>query len=178
MVDIELKNTLVLGGARSGKSIYAEKLVEVFGQGLYLATATAKESEDDNEMLQRILKHKKRRGKNWQTIEEPIDIVEVIDLNACSKRPILVDCLTLWLSNLMLAKKDVEYEVMKLRESLVNASGPLVLVSSEVGMGIVPSNNIAREFRDYAGYLHQKLANECKQVVFVVAGLPMIIKDE
>ena len=177
-MDANIKNTLVLGGARSGKSIYAEKLVEVYSQGLYLATAEVKESEDDNEMFQRILKHKNRRGRNWQTIEEPIDIVKVIELEASPKRPILVDCLTLWLSNVMLAEKDVEYEILKLRESLVNASGPLILVSSEVGMGIVPDNNIAREFRDYAGHLHQALANQCKHVVFVVAGLPMILKDE
>ena len=162
--------SLVLGGARSGKSAYAEKLIVVAaGGGTYVATAEAR----DAEMRTRIAEHRMRRGDKWRTIEAPRDIVGPLRREA---GPILVDCLTLWVSNLMEADADLGQECDALGTCLAEAKGPVVLVSNEVGLGIVPDNALARRFRDAAGKLNQRVAERAEQVVFVAAGLPMRLK--
>jgi adenosylcobinamide kinase / adenosylcobinamide-phosphate guanylyltransferase len=163
--------TLVLGGMRSGKSLYAEELIETCGKGLYLATAEAR----DEEMKQRIKRHKERRGKAWQTIEEPLDIVAVIQEN--TSRPILVDCLSLWVANLMEAGRDIEAETNALVRTLDSYKGHVVLVSNEVGLGGVSENALARAFCDQSGLLNQKVAAVADRVVFLAAGLPMVMKE-
>ncbi len=173
-----IKKTLILGGARSGKSRYGEKMVEEFGRGLYLATARAPGLGSDVEMATRIAKHKNRRSDIWRTIEEPLNIAEVIRKESSEKLPILVDCLTLWLSNLMFENFNLDKKIYELVETLEKAVGPVICVSNEVGMGIVPENRLAREFRDNAGRLNQKIAKASKQVVLVTAGIPMIVKDK
>lgn len=165
--------TLVLGGARSGKSAYAEALVEAAGRGLYLATAEA----GDAEMAERIRHHRRRRGESWVTIEEPLDLAGALKRHAAPERPILVDCLTLWLSNVMAAGRDPDDEALALAEGLSALSGPVVLVSNEVGLGLVPETSLGRAFRDHAGRLHQTIAREADRVVFIAAGLPLILKD-
>ena len=171
--------TFVLGGARSGKSLYAEGLVEGAGGGragggLYLATAEA----GDKEMAARIEEHKKRRGPDWTTIEEPLDITVALNRHAAPERPVLVDCLTLWLSNVMAAGRDVESEIRALVDCLGSLGGPVVLVSNEVGMGIVPDNALARSYMDHAGRMNQAVAEAAHRVVVVTAGLPQVLKDE
>ena len=166
--------TLVLGGARSGKSRYAETLVEAAGAGLYLATAQA----FDGEMEERIRLHKERRGDLWTTHEEPLNLAQAIAEQSGSNHMVLVDCLTLWLSNLMEAGKNVDAESAGLCETLKDAKGPVVLVSNEVGMGIVPENALSRAFRDHQGRLNQAVAAAADKVVFVAAGLPLVMKDE
>jgi len=169
-------STLVLGGARSGKSRYAEEQVEAYEKGLYLATAEA--LSDDAEMAARITKHQDRRGDVWKTIEEPLEIANIISSQSAADRPILVDCLTLWLSNLMFAKRDTDAATAELIAALEKSTAPVVLVSNEVGLGIVPENALAREFRDKAGIMNQVVAAACDRVVFMAAGLPLIMKDE
>lgn len=164
--------TLVLGGARSGKSRYAENLIEQAGGGIYLATAEA----HDDEMRTRIATHRQRRGDRWETREEPLNLIGA--LGKAAGRPVLVDCLTLWLSNLMLAERDLAAEVDALAGFLPKLDGPVVFVSNEVGLGIVPDNAMARAFRDAAGVMHQRIAEVAPRVVFVAAGLPMTLKDE
>src|ERR1700730_7563374 len=155
---------LVLGGARSGKSRYAEQAIEaVAGGGLYLATATV----GDAEMVARIAEHRPRRGPAWMTLEEPIEIASRIEAEARPDRPILVDCLTLWLSNLMHAGRDIDAETERLMGALSRARGPVVLVANEVGLGIVPENALARAFRDHAGRLNQRAAAAAERVVFL-----------
>lgn len=167
--------TLVLGGARSGKSRYAEGLIEARpGPWLYVATAQAW----DDEMRARIAEHRARRAPTWETVDAPRDLATVI-AGAPAGRPVLVDCLTLWLTNAMLDEAaDLKAETDALVEACRAAAGPLVLVSNEVGFGIVPENALARRFRDEAGRLHQRLAAIADRVVLVVAGLPMIIKGD
>lgn len=167
--------TLVMGGARSGKSTYAESLVEeAAANGLYIATATA----TDREMAARIAQHRERRGPFWTTVEEPIHVAHAIETYALPGRPILVDCLTLWLSNLMLEGRSVDAEADRLLATLDETGIPIVLVANEVGQGIVPDNALARAFRDHAGRLNQRLAGVAERVVLMVAGLPMIVKGE
>ncbi|MBF0326306.1 MAG: bifunctional adenosylcobinamide kinase/adenosylcobinamide-phosphate guanylyltransferase [Alphaproteobacteria bacterium] len=167
-----MSSTLVLGGARSGKSVYAEGLL-AGGPALYVATGQA----FDDEMAERIRAHRDRRGPDWTTIEEPLELAACLDRHLSPERPILVDCLTLWISNLMHAGLDVGRETDRLAELLRDPAGPVVLVSSEVGLGLVPDNKMAREFRDHQGRVNQKLASVCRRVVFVAAGLPLIMKD-
>jgi adenosylcobinamide kinase/adenosylcobinamide-phosphate guanylyltransferase len=164
--------TLVLGGARSGKSRYAESLVMATPPPwVYVATAQAL----DPEMAERIAHHRKRRGAGWRTIEEPNDIASVL---AADEGTILVDCLTLWLSNRMLADADLDAEIAGLETALDGHLWPVVLVSNEVGSGIVPENALARRFTDLQGRLNQRLAARADRVVLVVAGLPLIIKGQ
>jgi adenosylcobinamide kinase / adenosylcobinamide-phosphate guanylyltransferase len=164
--------TLVLGGARSGKSTYAEALM-ADRPALYLATGQA----FDDEMHDRIRLHTDRRGPHWTTIEEPLELAATLDQVLKPDRPVLVDCLTLWISNLMHAERDVDLETGRLCEVLAKPAGPVVLVSNEVGLGLVPDNRLAREFRDHQGRVNQRVAQICRRVVFVAAGLPLILKD-
>jgi len=163
--------TFVLGGARSGKSAYAEALVEAAAlQAIYLAAATA----GDEEMRARIAAHRARRGARWTTIEEPLELPAV--LRGEPRRPVLVECLTLWLANLMAAGRRPDSETAALLAALEEGAGPVVLVANEVGLGIVPDNALARRFRDAAGILNQMIARVADEVEFVVAGLPMRVK--
>ncbi len=163
--------TLVLGGARSGKSRFAEAMITATGQqAIYLATAEAR----DAEMTARIAHHRAERGAGWITIEEPLDIV--LRLGTETRGPVLIDCLTLWLSNLMGADRDVPREADRLMTALPRIGVPVVLVANEVGLGIVPDNALARRFRDEAGRLNQRIAAIASRVVFIAAGLPMTLK--
>jgi adenosylcobinamide kinase/adenosylcobinamide-phosphate guanylyltransferase len=164
--------TLVLGGARSGKSTYAERLMTARpGPWAYIATADA----GDDEMRRRIAVHKTRRGSGWVQYETPLELADAL-LNRTSELPSLVDCLTLWLSNLMLAKRTIAGETESLEVALSKRIAPCIMVSNEVGLGIVPDNALAREFRDEAGRLNQRIAAVADRVIFVAAGLPMILK--
>ena len=165
------KLTFVLGGARSGKSRFAESLIAtVPPPWIYVATAEA----IDAEMAERIAAHRARRGTSWQTIEAPRDLAAV--LAASEKGPVLVDCLTLWLSNVLLAESDIEAEIKRLEETLAASTTPIVLVANEVGYGIVPDYPLGRRFRDLQGVLNQRMASCADRVVLVVAGLPLAIK--
>lgn len=169
--------TLVLGGARSGKSSYAEKLVEAAMkdrgiQPFYIATGRAY----DDEMQDRIAIHRNRRGPHWTTVEEPLDLLGVLQQSCTESRFILVDCLTLWLTNLMMDERDISQETQKLVDGLAELSGAVIFVSNEVGLGIVPENRMAREFRDHAGFLHQAVAAVAHDVYFMAAGLPLKMK--
>lgn len=164
---------LVLGGARSGKSAFAERLVA--GTGLerhYIATGRA----FDDEMRQRIAKHREDRGGGWRTHEEPLALAARIAEVAREDRAVLVDCLTLWVTNLMLEERDIPAEFSGLLAAIAGAPGRLVFVSNEVGLGIVPDNRMAREFRDHAGRLHQQVAALVPEVYFIAAGLPLKMK--
>jgi len=163
--------TLVLGGARSGKSRYAESLVTALpAPWIYVATAEAR----DAEMAERIAAHQARRGAGWRTLETPRNVVGA--LTAHGTTPLLVDCLTLWLANAVLASADVDAEIERLEAALTQAAAPIVLVANEVGFGIVPDNALGRRFRDLQGVLNQRIAARADRVVLVVAGLPLTIK--
>ncbi|KZM49856.1 bifunctional adenosylcobinamide kinase/adenosylcobinamide-phosphate guanylyltransferase [Labrenzia sp. OB1] len=165
--------TLVLGGARSGKSRFAEDLAEKSGlEKIYVATAAA----FDSEMAERIGDHRTRRGPAWTTFEEQLDLKNVLLRECQPGRVVLVDCLTLWLSNLTFAEKDIAAETAELCQTVADLQGPCVFVSNEVGMGIVPENRLSRSFRDAQGRLNQDMAQVCRQVVFVAAGLPTLLK--
>lgn len=169
--------TLVLGGARSGKSAYGEALVETAagsgGHPLYLATAEA----GDDEMAARIRHHRARRGERWDTMEEPLELVGALRRSAAPGRPVLVDCLTLWLSNVMAADRDADAEIQALARGIPDLQGIVVFVSNEVGMGMVPPTALGRAFRDLAGRLNQRMAAAADRVVFVAAGLPLTLKE-
>jgi adenosylcobinamide kinase/adenosylcobinamide-phosphate guanylyltransferase len=165
------KLTLVLGGARSGKSRYAESLITSLPPPwAYVATAEAL----DAEMAERIAIHRARRGGNWQTIEAPRDLATA--LAAGETVPVLVDCLTLWLSNVLLADADIEAETARLEAALAAAEMPVVLVANEVGSGIVPDHPLGRRFRDLQGLLNQRIAARADRVILMVAGLPLAVK--
>jgi adenosylcobinamide kinase/adenosylcobinamide-phosphate guanylyltransferase len=165
--------TLVLGGARSGKSRYAEGLVDRHpGRRTYLATAEIL----DDEMDVRVKAHRERRDGDWKTVEEPLELARALKAETEQGAAVLVDCLTLWLGNLLGAERDAATEIDGLIESVGQFGGPVVFVSNEVGLGIVPDNALARRFRDLAGILHQRLAEKADRVVFVAAGLPMNLK--
>jgi adenosylcobinamide kinase/adenosylcobinamide-phosphate guanylyltransferase len=172
---MELATTLVLGGARSGKSAFAEKLVADSGLAkVYLATATA----GDDEMTARIARHCTQRGEGWTTVEEPLGLVDALTREATRGRAVLVDCLTLWLSNLMLAERDPDVEARRLTRFLGVARYPIVLVSNEVGLGLVPETPLGRRFRDAQGRLNQIVAALVPNVVFIAAGLPLWLKRQ
>ena len=167
------KLTLVLGGARSGKSGHALAMAEGSGLKLtYLATARAQ----DAEMKRRIAQHQSLRSTAWRTIEEPLALADTLVRESNSNTIILVDCLTLWLSNLFAANRNRQAEVSHLLACLAELRGPVIMVSNEVGLGIVPGNALARHFRDAQGSLNQKLAQRASLVIFMAAGLPMILK--
>ncbi|RZM01500.1 MAG: bifunctional adenosylcobinamide kinase/adenosylcobinamide-phosphate guanylyltransferase [Sphingomonas sp.] len=167
--------TLVVGGARSGKSRHAQRLAEQGASALvFVATAQA----FDAEMQDRIARHRADRDDRWRTVEAPIRLAEAIADADAPAATILVDCLTLWTSNLLLGEEDVEQQLLRLDETLRTVRARVVLVTNEVGWGIVPDNALARRFRDAAGRLHQALAAECDRVVLTVAGLPLVIKPQ
>lgn len=172
--------TLVLGGARSGKSALAERLIEAHCRTLsadaapvYIATGLA----SDDEMRERIRLHRERRAPHWITVEETLDLPGALAEHSGAEHPVLVDCLTLWLSNLLHSDRDVEPQFTRLCAGLHAPAGRVVLVSNEVGLGIVPDNAMARLFRDRAGRLHQMVAEVADSVLFVAAGLPLVLKD-
>jgi adenosylcobinamide kinase/adenosylcobinamide-phosphate guanylyltransferase len=165
--------TLVLGGARSGKSRYAEWLISTYPKPwVYIATAEAK----DSEMAARIAAHQARRNAGWQTIEAPHELAEALGA-APAGSAVLVDCLTLWLSNLMLGAFNVEAMTAKLEQALAAREDATVLVSNEVGLGIVPDNALARQFRDAQGALNQRLAARAGRVIMMVAGIAVAVKS-
>lgn len=164
---------LVLGGARSGKSRYAQARAEALGTNcLYFATAQA----FDAEMQERIARHKAERGGQWRTIEVPLELPQAIRDHAGKDSVILVDCLTLWASNLMMAERDPEAATLSLCEAIEAVAGQLILVANEVGLGIVPDNPLARQFRDIAGRMNQAVAAAADEVTFIAAGLPLKLK--
>lgn len=161
--------TLVLGGARSGKSRHAEALVtQSPPPWRYIATAQAY----DDEMRARIATHRASRPPGWDTVEAPLDLAQALS----TPHPVLVDCLTLWLTNVILSGQDPTTAEAALHQALDSRQSPTVLVSNEVGLGIVPDNALARRFRDAAGLLHQRLAVRADTVLLVVAGLPLKVK--
>lgn len=165
--------TFVLGGARSGKSRFAEDMA--FQTGLerhYLATSQI----FDDEMRERVQLHRQQRDAEWVTHEEPLQLAETLTTIQSPQRVVLIDCLTLWLTNLMMAERDVVAESQSLVEGLAGLRGHFIFVSNEVGLGIVPENRMARQFRDHAGRLHQMLAAKADDVFFVAAGLPLKMK--
>jgi adenosylcobinamide kinase/adenosylcobinamide-phosphate guanylyltransferase len=165
--------TLVLGGARSGKSAFAEALV--LGAGLepvYVATAQAL----DGEMADRIERHRRQRGTGWRLVEEPLELAQALATEAGPGRAVLVDCLTLWLTNVLLAEREPRLEADRLLQTVKGLAGPAVLVSNEVGLGVVPADALSRRFVDEAGRLHQRLAAAAQEVVFMAAGLPLHLK--
>jgi adenosylcobinamide kinase / adenosylcobinamide-phosphate guanylyltransferase len=170
-MDDSIKLTRVLGGALSGKSRYAESLITALPPPWgYVATAEAR----DDEMIARIGEHRARRGLSWKTIEAPHELAEAIVL--CQPLPVLVDCLTLWLSNMIFAGSDIDAEVGRLERALEAAAAPVVLVTNEVGSGIVPDHPLGRKFRDLQGVLNQRIAARADRVVLMVAGLPLAVK--
>jgi adenosylcobinamide kinase/adenosylcobinamide-phosphate guanylyltransferase len=170
-----LATTLVLGGARSGKSAFAEQIIRDSGfKRIYIATATP----GDDEMQARISHHRNRRGDGWITVEEPLNLTQTLTRESTADRAVLVDCLTLWLSNLMHAGRDVEAETGHLAEWLRLTSHRVVLVSNEVGLGLVPETALGRGFRDAQGRLNQAVAAAVRHVVFIAAGLPLRLKGQ
>nr|WP_298142123.1 bifunctional adenosylcobinamide kinase/adenosylcobinamide-phosphate guanylyltransferase [uncultured Pseudomonas sp.] len=168
---------LILGGARSGKSRLAEKLANESGLAVtYIATSQAL----DGEMSARIHQHRARRPEHWALVEEPLALARVLGELAASERCLLVDCLTLWLTNLLML--DDQGRLAAERDALLacleGLPGRIILVSNETGLGVVPMGELSRRYVDEAGWLHQALAERCGRVVFTVAGLPMVLKGE
>lgn len=174
--------TLIIGGARSGKSAYAEQIVLASQlEPLYIATASA----HDDEMEGRIHLHQQRRGDQWQTIEEPLFLTETLKQHSNERHYILVDCLTLWLTNLQgqlwhddanASVNEIENKQDELCDSITELAGKIIFVSNEVGQGIVPMGELSRQFCDLSGRLHQRIAKQCDQVIHMIAGIPQIIK--
>jgi adenosylcobinamide kinase/adenosylcobinamide-phosphate guanylyltransferase len=167
--------TLILGGARSGKSRYAETLAQQSGREvIYIATATAQ----DAEMQSRIAHHQASRPAHWQTIEEPLALATCLQQHAAPERLLLVDCLTLWLTNLLCAEdaSRLQQETTQLLQRLPELPGDIIFVSNEVGLGVIPLGELTRRYVDEAGRLHQQLAAQMQRVVFMVAGLPHLLK--
>lgn len=166
------KNILVTGGSRSGKSLFAEELTLSFGKKpSYLATAI----NIDDEMNKRINVHKKRRKNLWYEYESPLNLIETLK-KTDKDSPILIDCITLWLNNIFYKKKNWRTEVDKFSKFLVNLNQPLILVTNEVGSGLVPMNKLSRNFQDASGITNQILASVCDDVYLVVCGIPTKIK--
>ena len=166
---------LILGGARSGKSALAERLASATNlEVIYIATATA----SDKEMQQRIDDHQQQRPAHWTTIESPYELVETLQQQATSHRCLLVDCLTLWLSNLLCDARDTESAREALLKAVAELPGEIIFVSNEVGLGVIPMGSLSRQFVDESGRLHQSLAQQCDRVVFIAAGLPLIMKGD
>lgn len=166
---------LILGGARSGKSGYAQQqAIECGLRVIYIATATA----DDAEMQDRIRRHRADRPSHWQLIEEPLALADTLKQNTSAEHCVLVDCLTLWLSNLLGRQDETVFQIQlnKLFEVLPRLPGKIIFVSNETGLGIIPMGELTRRYCDEAGLLHQRLAGLCERVTFMVAGLPQKLK--
>lgn len=171
-----MARTLVLGGARSGKSRYALELAEALGlDRVFVATA----QPFDEGMRDRIARHRADRDASWRTVEEHVEIWDVIERECREGSVVVLDCLTLWLNNLMLFERDVDADVTRLISLLeLGVAGELILVSNELGMGLVPDTELGREFRDAHGRMNQRVAAVCERVLFMVAGLPVVVKSE
>lgn len=170
---IATRRDFVLGGARSGKTGVALARAEASGlRPIMVATATV----DDAEMAARVAAHRGERGAHWGLVEEPLDLAGVLVREARDDRILVVDCLTLWLSNILFAERDMETEIERLTAAFALAAGPVIVVSNEVGLGIVPENALARRFRDLQGRLNRRIADVADRVTLVVAGLEMIVK--
>lgn len=166
--------TLVLGGARAGKSRLAERIATGHPPPwIYIATAEAR----DAEMQERIDNHRKRRGPDWQLVEEPVELAGAIKAAQQPGKAVLVDCLTLWLSNLLERELPIERYSDELLAVLAKVSAPVIIVSNEAGNGIVPVNSLARRFRDESGILNQRIANIADEVLLVVAGQTLTLKS-
>jgi adenosylcobinamide kinase/adenosylcobinamide-phosphate guanylyltransferase len=168
----------VLGGCRSGKSTYALQTAERINGDKKIFVATC--LPQDDEMAQRVSRHQKERGQHWTTVEEPLRLPQVISEHGPKADVMLIDCLTLWVSNLLLKTADVKkwkQNLSRLIDALENASCPLVVVSNEVGAGIVPENQLARQFRDITGWVNQAVAGCASRVVWMVAGIPVVVKS-
>ncbi len=166
---------LILGGARSGKSALAETLASATDlEVIYIATATA----NDGEMQQRINLHQQQRPAHWVTIESPYELAETLQQQATPQRCLLVDCLTLWLSNLLCDARNTESARETLLKTVAELPGEIIFVSNEVGLGVIPMGSLSRQFVDESGRLHQSLAQQCDRVVFTAAGLPLIMKGD
>jgi len=167
---------LVIGGCRSGKSSHALSLAEqIPGQKIFIATCMPQ----DKEMEQRVLRHRQQRSSAWKTLEVPFFLPEAIHKNGTKEHVILVDCLTLWINNLILDDDkpgNIDHHIQKLTQSIEKAECPVILVSNEVGTGIVPENKLARLFRDITGFFNQKVAACVDRVIWMVAGIPVKIK--
>lgn len=167
------RSTFIIGGARSGKSALAERLARESGLSLhYIATGQAW----DQEMRDRIGQHQSRRGPEWTTVEAPIELTCAITPLDFDDNAILIDCLTLWVTNLMMAERDMDEAFDRLASAIAGAKARIFIVSNEVGLGIVPENRMAREFRDHVGRLHQLVAQSATEVYFIAAGLPLKMK--
>lgn len=168
-----MSRTLILGGARSGKSRYALELGESLGvDRVFVATAQG----FDVGMRERIDRHRADRDSSWRTVEEAAEVWDVIESECQEGQVVVLDCLTLWLNNLMLKERDVESDLERLVESLEGVEGELILVSNEIGLGLVPDTELGREFRDLHGRMNQRVASVCDRVLFMVAGLPVVVK--
>jgi adenosylcobinamide kinase/adenosylcobinamide-phosphate guanylyltransferase len=170
---------LVMGGCRSGKSRNALELAEKISGSNKIFIATCMPLDD--EMKERIDRHKKERDKSWTTIEAPVELPEVINGNSREGDVILVDCLTLWINNILMETEStdiIDDHIQKLIIALKEAKCPIIMVSNEVGAGIVPENRLARLFRDYAGFVNQKVAACADRVIWTVAGIPVVIKSQ
>ena len=168
---------LILGGARSGKSRLAERLATQSGLAVtYIATSQAL----DGEMSARIQHHRQRRPADWGLVEEPLELARALRDNAAPGRCLLVDCLTLWLTNLLMLDDDTRLAMQRdaFLEALAELPGRIILVSNETGLGVVPLGELTRRYVDEAGWLHQAVAERAERVVFTVAGLPMLLKGE
>lgn len=164
---------LILGGARSGKSRQAEQLAAASGRDVtYIATAQAY----DDEMRERIARHRDDRPAQWLTLEEPLQLAATILQHQSPDRCLLIDCLTLWVTNQLLDEADMQAERLALCAALENARGEIILVSNETGMGVVPMGELSRRFTDEAGWLNQSIAALADQVLLMVAGIPMVVK--
>ena len=170
---VACRAVLVIGGARSGKSRYALALAEATApERLYLATAEA----GDAEMAERIARHRRERGQGWRTREAPLELAAALRSEAREGRVVLVDCVTMWLSNVLLADLDPAEKIADLIETIAALGGPAVFVSNEVGAGVVPATELGRAFRDWQGRANQELASGCDAVAWVAAGLPVLLK--
>lgn len=168
-----MTSLFVLGGARSGKSRYAQHRAEALDlKRLYVATAQA----FDDEMRARIARHRTDRDEHWETVEARIDLAGTIANRSAPDTVMLIDCLTLWTTNLILADHDIRAATVALTNAIARASGPVILVANEVGLGIVPDNALARRFRDEAGLINQQVAASAAEVQFITAGLPLRLK--
>ena len=170
------KITLILGGARSGKSVFGEKLaLNKHSKPIYIFTAQS----FDGEMDERIRIHKDRRKKqSWQDVEATINLPAAISELSKKEKVILVDCLSLWLTNLIINERNIDRDITEFLNALEKSPGDVILVSSEVGLGIVPDNEMSREFRDNLGSLHQRVAAISETVIMMVAGIPMVVKGQ